>query len=751
MAEILNLSRRAFLRGTAAAGGGLVLGYLMPGYPARAGRSASGVRMGAWIRIGTDGSVTISVEKSEMGQGVFTALPMLVAEELEVAWEDVRVAALRLEDAGHWVSTGGSTSVRSSWEPLSRAGAAAREMLVAAAAQTWGEPASECAAQGGRVLHRPSGRALPYAALAERAARLPVPESPRLKPNTERRLIGRPLPRLDTPAKVSGAAVFGIDVQVPGMLHAAVLASPVLGGEVVRYDEDAARAVGGVRAVVEVPGGVAVVADHYWQARKGLLALSPVYEGGDAAFDSESYSGRLREALDSPGLTAHQSGDPDTAFAAADKIAEARYEVPFLAHATMEPMNCTARASGNDCEIWAPTQNPSRARAAAADALGVPPERVQLHTTLLGGGFGRRQEVDFVVQAVLASKAVGRPVKLIWSREEDIRHDFYRPAYAAELRAALDEQGMPIAWTHHVAGASYRAREAPVWARRSAAWLQKTLGTKLVPDALPDGVRQRLPRWVREGVDGTAVAGSGPLRYRIPCQRVEYSLVDATVPVGWWRSVGHSQNAFFTESFVDELSHAAGRDPYEYRRALLAHAPRERRVLDVAAQAAEWSTSPSAGRGRGIAFHPSFGSLVAQVAEVSLSPAGTLRVHRVVCAIDCGQVVNPDTVRAQMEGGILFGLTAALRGEITLRAGAVEQSSFHDYRLLALAECPAMEVHIVESNEAPGGVGEPGTPPIAPAIANAVFAATGRRLRKLPLAVGRPRDGAMTSAASSSS
>jgi len=735
MAEILNLSRRAFLRGTAAAGGGLVLGCLLPGYPARAGGSASGARIGAWIRIGADGSVTVFVEKSEMGQGVFTALPMLVAEELEVSWQDVRVAALSLEDAERWVSTGGSSSVRRSWEPLSRAGAAAREMLVAAAAQTWGEPASKCAAEGGRVLHRPSGRVLPYAALAERAARLPVPDSPRLKPSRERRLIGRPLPRLEIPAKVSGAAVFGIDVEVPRMLHAAVLGSPVFGGKVVRYDEDAVLAVRGVHGVVEVPGGVAVVADHYWQARKGLSALSPVYEGGDAEFDSESYSVRLREALDSPGIKARQSGDPELAFASGNRIVEARYEVPFLAHATMEPMNCTARVEDNECEIWAPTQNPSGTRAAAAEALGVPPERVQVHTTLLGGGFGRRYETDFVVQAVLASKAVGRPVKLIWSREEDIRHDFYRPAYAAELRATLDEKGMPIAWTHHVAGASFSARDAPAWLRSSVAWLQEMLGTQLVPEGLPDAIRSRFPRWIRSCVDGMAVDGAGPLRYRVPHQRVAYSLVDASVPLGWWRSVGHSQNAFFTESFVDELAHAVGRDPYEYRRALLADAPRERRVLDVAARAAGWGTAPPPGRGRGIAFHPSFGSLAAQVAEVSLSSPGTLRVHRVVCAIDCGQIVNPDTVRAQMEGAVLFGLSAAMQGEITLRAGAVEQSSFHDYRLLALAECPDIEVHIVASDEAPGGVGEPGTPPIAPAIANAVFAVAGQRLRRLPLQV----------------
>jgi CO/xanthine dehydrogenase Mo-binding subunit len=432
-------------------------------------------------------------------------------------------------------------------------------------------------------------------------------------------------------------------------------------------------------------------------------------------------------------VLASETGRPREVLETASEIIEARYEVPFLAHGTMEPMNCTAHASGESCEIWAPTQNPAASRSAAAEALGIPVESVRVHTTLLGGGFGRRNETDFVVQAALISRAVARPVKLIWSREEDIRHDTFRPAYACLLRTATDPAGLPIAWSQRVAGPSFTARNAPPWLRKSVAWLQCSLGSGLVPDATPNAIKYRFPPWVYSGADGLAVGGAGPGAYRVPHHRVEYSLVDTSVPVGWWRSVGHSQNAFFTEGFTDELAHRAGRDPYEYRRALLANAPREREVLDRAARASGWGTALPAGSGRGIAFSSGFGSHVCEVAEVSQAADGKLRVDRVVCVIDCGQIVNPDTIRAQMEGSIVFGLSAALHEKVTLRAGAVEQTNINDYRLLGLAECPEIEVHIVDSHAPPGGVGEPGTPPIAPAVANAVFAATGRRIRRLPL------------------
>jgi len=729
MAKILNLSRRAFLRGTTAVGGGLVLGYLLPPAGAR-GAGADG-RLGSGIRIGSDGSVTILVEKSEMGQSVHTSLPMLVAEELEVDWQAVRVESPPLDGPERMIVTAGSSSVRTSWNPLRRAGAAAREMLVAAAAESWSVPRSQCVAESGRVRHLPSGRMLAYSELAERAAALPVPAAAPLKPPEKQRLIGRSLPRLEVPSRVDGSAIFGIDVVLPGMLHAAVRTSPVLGGWLAGRDEGAAHAIRGVRAVVEIPHGAAVVADHYWQAHKGLEALAPVFEGGDTGFESREYSARLHEALQTPGVPTHQTGEPEARFQGAGRVVEALYEVPFLAHATMEPMNCTAKVVDGRCEIWAPTQSPSRVREVAAEALEMPLERVRVHTTLMGGGFGRRFESDYVVQTVLVAKAVGRPLKLLWSREEDFRHDFYRPACVALMRAALDEEGRPSAWTHHVAGPWYKARAAPSWVRRSVAWAQKSLGSGLVPEWTPDPLEYRFPRWVRSGGDSLLTGGATPLAYRVPHHRVEFTPVDTNVPVGWWRSVGHSQNGFFIESFVDELAHAAGRDPYEYRRELLSE--RDRRVLERAAEAAGWGTTLPQGRGRGIAFCSAFGTSVCEVAEISLPTPETLRVDRVVCAVDCGRAVHPDTVRAQMEGSIIFGLTAALYGEITFQGGAVEQSSFHDQRLLSLSEAPEIEVHILESGADPSGIGEPGTPPIAPAVANALFAATGRRIRKLPL------------------
>ncbi len=731
MSELLNLSRRAFLLGASALGGGLVLGF---GARVSRGGEPLHTSIGPWIRIAPDGATTLCVEKSEMGQGVYTSLAMLLADELEADWANVRVLFPPEDGALRAMATGNSTSVRRSWEPLRRAGAAAREMLVAAAAAAWSVPVAECVADAGRVLHRPTGRELGYGALAERAAALPVPAAPRLKSRAELRLIGRPVPRVDLPAKVEGRATFGIDVVVPGMLHAAVRCSPAFGGEVVGFDERAALAKPGVRAVVPIPNGVAVVAERWWQAASGLEALAPRFSAG--MLSSAEFSARLQAALERPGVTSFRIGDVEAAFAGAARVVEARYEVPFLAHATMEPMNATAHVRADGCEIWAPTQGQGRARRTVAKLLGIPPERVRLHTTLLGGGFGRRFEDDFVVQAVLGSRAVGAPVKLVWSREEDVRHDFYRPAYASVQRAALDANGMPLARMQRIAGPSFEARDAPEWLQRVTGALQRRVGGGLVPDSLPEAVRTRVPGWVDEPVSRLAVEGAEMRLYGIPAQRVEYGLVESPVPIGFWRSVGHSQNAFFAECFVDELAAAAGREPLDYRRALLSRSPRARAVLELAAERAGWSRPPAPGRARGVALHESFDSIVCQIAEISVDAEQRPRVHSVVCAIDCGSVVNPDTVAAQMESSIVFGLSAALHGRITLREGAVEQSGFHDDRLVTLADCPEIEVHIAPSDAPPGGVGEPGTPPIAPAVANALFAATGAPARALPL-VGR--------------
>jgi len=737
MFEIINLSRRAFLRDSAALGGGLVLGFVLPSGGALAAPEA--VRVGAWIRIGRDGTTTLFVERSEMGQGVYTSLPALIAEELEVDWKDVRVEAPTLEGAERHVATGGSSSVRRSWEPMRLVGATAREMLLSAAAASWGVPRAECFAEKGRIRHRATGRELPYSQIADRAASLPVPDPPPLKPSAEYRLIGKPLARLDTPDKVMGTAVFGIDVQLPDMLNAAVRTSPVLGGRLAEYDEAAALEIPGVHSVVPIPDGIAVTADHHWQAKKGLDAAEPVFRVGDRASSSAEYSARLQSALETGGLVVHETGDPGRAFEAPGQIVEALYEVPFLAHVTMEPMNCTAHVSGGRCDIWAPTQGPSKLRAAAADALDIPLSRVRVHTTLMGGGFGRRIEIDFGIQAVLLSRATGRPVKVIWSRDEDIRHDYYRGAYAAKLRAVTDENGAPVAWTHHIAGPWSSAQEAPAWARQSIGWLQRSLGSGLVPDWTPDALKYRFPKWIRSGGDGLAVGGATSLAYSVPNHRVEFTPVSSEVPVGWWRSVGASQNGFFIESFVDELAHAADRDPYEYRRALLAGQERARNVLDRAAAAGGWGNELPQRHGRGIALCHFAQTWVCQVAEVSVTASGEVAVHHVTCVVDCGQVVNPDTIRAQMEGSIIFGLSAALQEEITISEGAVVQSDFSSYPMLALAASPQIEVHIVESDAPPGGIGEPGTPPIAPAVANAVFSATGVRVRQLPMSGQRER------------
>ena len=720
------------MRGTGVVGGGLVLGIRWPRGGAQA--ALTDVDLGTWIRVGTDGSITIWVEKAEMGQGIHTSLAVLVAEELEVGLDQIRVEPRPLKGPHRKIVTGGSSSVRSGYEQLRLAGAVAREMLAEAAAQAWSVARSECRAERAAVHHPASGRSLAYAELAAAAATQPVPKLSRedLKPLPECRLIGQPVPRLDLPAKVDGSARFGIDVRLEGMLYGAPVMSPAFGGEVRGADRAAALAKPGVRAVVDIPGGLVVVADRYWKARSALAVLKPIFEKGAPECSSQAYSKKMREALETPGIPQHESGDVAAAFEGAAGVVEASYEVPFLAHASMEPMNCTAHVRERGCEVWAPTQSSSRVREAVAAALRVDIESICVHTTLMGGSFGRRAESDFAVQAALASRAVGRPVQIIWSREDDIRHDFYRPACAARLRAAVDANGLPLAYVHHVAGPWPGLREWPGWLRERIGRLEKALGRGLIPGITPDFIEYRFPKLMRSGVAGIVVGGeTPPLLYRVASQRSEYSLADTGVPLGWWRSVAASQNGFFAESFMDELAHAAGRDPYEYRRAQLE--PRARRVLELAASRAGWGERLPSGRGRGIAIYHSFGTTVCHVVDVTVGDRVAPRVDRVVCAVDCGTVVNPDTVEAQMESSIVFGLTAALKGEITLREGAVVQSNFHDYRLMGFGEIPEIEVHTVASSGYPGGIGEPGTPPIAPALVNALFSATGERIRVLPV------------------
>jgi len=707
MSALSKVSRREFLETTAAAGAGLVIGFHLPAGGRVATPPAAPFAPNAWLRISPDNSVLIVVDRSEMGQGVATALPMLVAEELDADWTKVKIESAPADKSYvnplfGFQGTGGSTSVRAAYTPLRKAGAAAREMLVAAACQTWGVDRVDCRTERGAVIHTGSKRQLTYGQLAAKAASLPVPENPTLKEPKAWKILGHRVKRLDTPAKVDGSAQFGIDTKVPGMLVAVVARCPAIGGKVASFDATKTKAVPGVKDAVQISSGVAVVADGYWNAKKGRDALDVKWDDGpNAQVTSASISQLLSDAAAKPGAQARHDGDPDGALGGAANKVEAAYELPFLAHATMEPMNCTAHVRADGVDIWAPTQFQTGVQGLGAKIGGVPPEKVQVHTTYLGGGFGRRFELDFIQEALETSKAVGAPVKVVWSREDDTQHDQYRPVSYHAFHAGLDASGKPVAWTHRIVAPSIMARV--------------------------------FPQTIKNGIDGEAVEGGVGMPYAIDNVHVDYHMPDTGIPVGFWRSVNNTFNAFAVESFIDELAHAAKQDPYAYRRDLLGKAPRHLGVLNLAASKAGWSTPLPAGRSRGIAVWKSFETYVAEVAEISMRPDGTPRVHRVVCAVDCGPVVNPSIVEAQMESAIVYGLTAALWGEITIDKGRVQQSNFNNYPMLRMADMPRVEVHIVPSTDAQGGAGEPGTPPIAPAVCNAIFAATGKRIRKLPI------------------
>jgi isoquinoline 1-oxidoreductase beta subunit len=711
MSKGTKMSRRQFMKTSALAGGGLLLACHLPfgGREVLAAGEAS-FDPNAFLRIGTDESVTIIVNKSEMGQGVYTSLPMLLAEELCCDWKRVTFQASPVAPEynhaqfGPIMVTGGSSSVRSEWNRLSLAGAAAREMLVTAAAQQWKVDPATCRVEDG-IVHGPAGRQLSFGKLAARAAKLPIPKAPKLKSGAKK-LLGTPLHRLDSPAKINGTAVFGIDVHVPGMLTAVIARPPVFGGRVKSFDAVKAKAVPGVHSVMIVDAGVAVIADGFWPAVKGREQLEIVWDEGEGARVStpvmrEEYA-RLAAT---PGLVARKEGDAPAVLAKADKRFEVEYEVPYLAHATMEPLNCFVDLKNDSCLIRTGSQFQTVDRNAAARVAGLKPEQVTLETTFLGGGFGRRACTgsDYVIEAVQVAKAIRQPVLVIRTREDDMRAGYYRPMWFDKVTACLDDLGMPLAWHHRIVGQSIIA------------------GTPFES------------AMVKEGIDHTSVEGAADTPYAIPNLQVELHSPKNAVPVLWWRSVGHSHTAFVMESFVDELARKTGKDPYQYRRMLLAKHPRPLKVLETAANMAGWGKPLPAGHGRGIAVHESFGSFIAQAAEVSLDDKGNIKVHRVVCAVDCGRIVNPDTIKAQMESGIVFGLSAAIYGAITLKNGRVEQGNFNDYQLVRMQSMPEVEVFIIESDEPPGGVGEPGVPPIAPAVANALFAACGARVRSLPL------------------
>lgn len=709
-------SRRNFLKAVGATGAGLILGFYLP--PGKRGEAAAttikqdqhSIKPNAFIRIAPDNTVTIVVHKSEMGQGIYTTLAMLIVEELEADWDRIKIESAPAHPDyyhtkwGPFQGTGASSSVSSSWDQLRQVGAAAREMLIAAAAQKWNVPAQNCQAHRGFVLHSASGRRYSFGELSDLAATMPIPAAVALKTPSEFKLIGRPIARLDTPEKVTGVAVYGMDVRIPGMLTAVILRPPVFGARLMKLSTRAAKAVRGVYDVLPIAAGVAVVADGFWPAKKGRDALKVKWElGPHAQLSSDVLRHGYAERAKRPGLLVRKQGVPEEALAAAAKQITAVYEVPYLAHAPMEPLNCVAHITHEGCDIWTGTQMQTIDQQAACEITGFKPENVRIHTMLLGGSFGRRANpaADFVREAVHLSKALGKPVKVIWTREDEMRGGYYRPMHYSKLSAGIDANGQLIAWTHRLVGESI-AKGTP---------FEKSL--------------------VHHGVDHLSVEGASDHLYAIANQYVDHHPVDNGVPVLWWRSVGHSFTSFAIESFLDELAALSGRDPLAFRQSLLADQPRHRAVLELAAKKSGWGQKKPTGVYQGLALHKSFGSSVAQVVDITFMD-GKLRIDKVVCAVDCGMVVNPDILRAQIESGIVFGLSA-LYQEISIRNGQVEQQNFHNFPVLRIHETPFIDVHIVDSVEAPSGSGEIATPPILPAVCNAIFAATGKRIRRLPI------------------
>lgn len=708
----LQIERREFLKLSVGAGGGLLIGFWHSGASKLAfaeERPESAFMPNAFLRIGTDERVTVIVNHSEMGQGVYTALPMLLAEELDADWKKVGYESAPVDPKyNHPVFgmqiTGGSSSVWSGFEQYRNAGAAARAMLIAAAAQQWNTDPATLRTESGVVVDG-TNRKLSYGQLAEAAAKMPPPANVTLKDSKQFKLIGTPVKRLDTAEKINGKAVFGIDVKNSGMLTAVVARAPVFGAKVKSFDDSRARTMPGVRKIAEVPSGVAVVADSFWQAKVARDALNIDWDEGEMrAFSTSQMIQQFREQAKSPGTSVRRDGDPDAALSQATQKIEAVYEVPYLSHLMMEPLNCTVDLRADSCEIWTGTQFQTVDRAAAAKVAGLPNEKVQIHTTFLGGGFGRRAtpQSDFVVEAVHVAKAAGFPVKVVWTREDDMQGGWYRPAFLHAIVGGVDASGNPVSWRSRLVGQSIMA------------------GTPF------EGMMKG------KEYDPASVEGVDDLPYDIPNLAVESHNAKVGVPVQWWRSVGHSHTGFATECFMDELAALTRKDPYQFRRALLTKHPRHLAVLDLAAEKAGWGKPVPEGRGRGIAVHFAFGSYNAQVAEVSVTE-GKVRVHRIVSAVDCGRYVNPGIIAAQLEGGAIFAASAALFQELTFENGRLQQTNFHTFPVMRMNECPEIETHIVESNEKSGGIGEPGVPCTAPAIANAVFAATGKRIRKLPI------------------
>lgn len=731
----VNVSRRQFLKASATATGGFSLGAFLPGCATFGDKELSennSWTANAWLEITTDSKIIFTLDRVEMGQGTTTGLATLLAEELDIEPATILVKyapvanVYRNPDYGLQM-TGGSNSLSSSWGQIREAGATAREMLEAAAAEVYKVPADQCQATNGYVTRLGSNKKLSYGELAGVAATQSVPSNPTLKPASEFRFIGKQNKRLDIAGKVNGRTAYGIDTEVEGMAYAVITRCPVLGGKVKQFDATKALESKGVVAVFEIYNGVAVVAEQYWQARKAQDKLEIDWDEGPLAelSSDDMFQTFKQAALNDEGKRVRNDGDFDDAVDNAARVFEAEYQTPFLAHATLEPMNCVVEVNENSARVWAPTQAPDLARIAVARVTNLSPDDVDVKVTAIGGGFGRRLTQDFIEEAAAVANEAKRPIKLMWSREEDTQHDCYRPATYHKLKATFNEAGAVTGWDHQIVGPNlldwYIRDAAPAqypWAPKFMYGTLGSIGLAMQGIAVPN--------------DETAIEGAVSVPYEIPNIQVRHTHADIGVHVSFWRSVGHSQNAFYVESFIDELAHETATDPFLFRQSLLQNDPRQREVLELVAEQSGWSKPLPKGRFRGIAVHKSFSSFAAQVVELSVHN-GDIKVHRVVCAINCGIVVNPDIVKAQMEGGIIFALTAALYGEISLKNGRVEQSNFHDYALLRMNETPTIEVHIVDSNESPTGVGEPGVPPLAPAVANAVFAATGKRLRSLPL------------------
>ena len=693
-----SLSRRVFLKKSALTFTGLIIGFTYNPESSLAVKVENAEELGIWIRIAPDGSTTLIVPSSEMGQGVNTSLSMILAEELEADWQSVKTETAPVNskyinpESNSGQMTAGSSSVKGFWYPLRKAGAAVRLMLQKAAAQKWEIPIEECVAKSGYIYRKNSSQKLSYGELAEAAGKIDIPSNPPLKNSKDYNLVGKSIKRIDIPSKTNGSAQFGIDVKLPEMMYATIRQSPVFGGEVLSYDEDAAKSIRGVKKVTLIPNGIAVIADNTWRAKRGMEVLNLKFHGGKTiGLESQQVQKELLKALDDEGKTKIE----------ANQVLDLEYEVPFLAHAPLEPMNCTANVTDNFCEVWVPTQSQGGCMDVAKEITELDEEQIKIHTTYLGGGFGRRGETDFVKQSLILAKALGKPIKVTWMREEDMQHDFYRPASMSRFQIGLNKDGFPISWNNQLASPSILKRFfAPM------AWFN---------------------------IDPLSTEGADEIPYAIEDFNFDYSEVDSGVPVGFWHSVGSSFNAFFTESAIDEAAHLAQQDQFDYRMKLLSGKPRFQKVLEKVMRESKWGRILPKGHGLGISIHKTRGSIAGAVIEVSTDVNGMLNLNKAWIAIDCGKVINPNTVRAQMEGGFTFGLSATLGEEITLKDGRVEQSNFHDYSILRLKGSPEISVEIIESGNEIGGVGEVAVPLAAPALTNAIFSSSGRRIRSLPL------------------